>query len=326
MLTAELRHIEAFLAVARCGNFTRAAADLHVSQPALTVQIQQFESALGVRLFDRNNRNVALTQIGRALVAPFERVLLDIQSIVDSAHDAASHRGGVVTVACLPSIAAGLLPPAIARLREQHQGITVRVRDGVAARVVELLKSGEADVGISSCGQVDRELTEQPLFSDRLVAFVRDDHRLAHRRSVSLRVLSAYPLIVTGRDSSVRELLDRTLEQARLPVRISQEASYMTTALGMVTAGLGVAILPEAAMHSAPARVRRVMIVNPVLQRRIGIITRAGRSLSPAAQKLVELFTAVAAADQAAATRSAARRSDRAAPPSARDRSRRRSP
>jgi LysR family carnitine catabolism transcriptional activator len=292
-MTAEIRHIEAFLAIARCGNFTRAAAELHVSQPALTVQIRQLEAALGVRLFDRNNRNVALTQIGRALVAPFERVMLDIQSIVDSAHDAASHRGGVVTVACLPSIAAGLLPPAIARLREQHQGITVRVRDGVAKRVVELLKSGEADFGISSCGgPVDRELAEQPLFTDRLVAFVRDDHPLASRRSVTLPALSAYPLILTGKDSSVRELLDRTLEQARLPVRISQEASYMTTALGMAAAGLGIAILPDAAMHSAPASVRRIAISHPVLQRRIGIITRAGRSLSPAAQKLVELFTA----------------------------------
>jgi LysR family transcriptional regulator, carnitine catabolism transcriptional activator len=291
-MTAEIRHIEAFLAIARCGNFTRAAADLHVSQPALTVQIRQLESALGVRLFDRNNRHVALTQIGRALVAPFERVILDIRSIVESAQDAAAHRGGVVTVACLPSIAAGLLPLAIARLRDRHQGITVRVRDAVAARVAELVKSGEADVGISSCGRIDRELAEQPLFTDRLVAFVRDDHWLAGRRSVTLRALCDYPLIVTGKDSSVRELLDRTLDQVRLPVRVSHEASYMTTALGLAAAGLGIAILPEAALPLAPAGVRRVMIRGPELQRRIGIITRAGRSLSPAAQKLVESFTA----------------------------------
>lgn len=290
-MTAELRHVEAFLAVARCGSFTRAAADLHVSQPALTVQIRQLESALGVRLFDRNNRNVALTQIGRALVAPFERVMLDIRSIVDGAHDVAARRGGVVTVACLPSIAAGLLPPAIARLRAQHRGITVRVRDGVAARVAELVKAGEADFGISSCGRVDRELAERPLFTDRLVAFVREDHELAGRRSITLRALSDHPLILTRKDSSVRELLDRTLEQARLPVRVSQEATYMTTALGMAAAGLGVAVLPDAAMHSAPPGVRRVAIRGPVLQRRIGIITRAGRSLSPAAERLVELFT-----------------------------------
>ncbi len=291
-MTAELRHIHAFLAVARRGNFTRAAADLHVSQPALTVQIRQLESALGLRLFDRNNRRVAITQLGRELVAPFERVVLDIQTIVDSAHDFSAHRRGVVTVACLPSIGAGLLPRAIARLTDRHDGIVVRVRDGVAARVSDLVRSGEADFGISSGGRVDRDLVEQPLFVDRLAAFVQDDHRLGGRRSVTLRELADYPLILTDKDSSVRELIDRRIEQARLPVRISQEVTYMTTALGMAGAGIGVAILPDAAMTSAPANVRRVAIRHPLLTRRIGIITKAGRSLPPAAETLVGILRA----------------------------------
>jgi DNA-binding transcriptional LysR family regulator len=291
-MTAELRHIEAFLAVARQGSFTRAAADLHVSQPALTVQIRQLESALGLRLFDRNNRRVAITQIGRELVAPFERVVLDVQSIVDSAHDFAAHRRGVVTVACLPSIAAELLPRAIARLAERHEGIVVRVRDGVAARVIDMVKSGEADFGLASSGRVDRDIVLRPLFVDRLSAFVRGDHPLARRRHVTLRELPAYPLILTGKDSSVRELIDRALAGARLPVRISQEVTYMTTALGMAAAGLGVAILPDAATTSAPDGVRRVAIRHPLLTRRIGIITKSGRSLPPAAERLVEMLGA----------------------------------
>src|SRR5882672_9078663 len=169
-MTAELRHIEAFLAVARCGNFTRAAAELHVSQPALTVQIRQLEAALGVRLFDRNNRTVGLTQPGRELVAPLERVLLDVRSIVEGANDVAAHRRGAVTVASLPSIAAELLPRAIADLSHRHQGIAVRVRDVVAARVLELVKSGEVDFGLGSCERFDRDVSEQPLLADRLAA------------------------------------------------------------------------------------------------------------------------------------------------------------
>jgi len=286
----ELRHIEAFLAVARCGNFTRAAADLHVSQPALTVQIRQLESTLGLRLFDRNNRRVSLTQPGRELVAPFEQALLDVRSIVEHAQGVAAHRRGVVTVACLPSLAAGLLPRAIAELAAHHQGITVRVRDVVADRVVELVKSGEVDFGLGSCGRVDRELTDQPLLADRLAAFVQKNHRLAGKRHVALRDVAGYPLILTGKDSSVRELVDRTLRQERLAVSVAHEATYMTTALGMAAAGLGVAILPEAAITSAPATVCRADIRNPVLTRRIGIITMAVRTLPPAAQKLVEIL------------------------------------
>ena len=284
----ELRHIEAFLAVARCGNFTRAAADLHVSQPALTVQIRQLESTLGLRLFDRNNRRVSLTQPGRELVAPLEQALLEVRSIVEHAQGVAAHRRGVVTVACLPSLAAGLVPRAIAELAAHHQGIAVRVRDVVSDRVVELVKSGEVDFGLGSCGRVDRELTDQPLLADRLAAFVQKNHRLAGKRHVALRDVAGYPLILTGKDSSVRELVDRTLGQERLAVSVAHEATYMTTALGMAAAGLGVAILPEAAITSAPATVCRVDIRNPVLTRRIGIITMAVRTLPPAAQKLVE--------------------------------------
>ena len=300
-MTAELRHIEAFLAVARCGNFTRAAAELHVSQPALTVQIRQLESALGVRLFDRNNRTVGLTPPGRELVAPCEQVLLDVRSIVEHAHEFASHRRGVVTVACLPSIASELLPRAIADLATRHQGIAVRVRDVVAARVLELVKSGEVDFGLGSCGRVDRELSEQPLFADRLAAFVPNDHPLADKRHVTLREVVIYPLILTGRDSSVRELIERALEKERLSIHVAQESTYMTTALGMVAAGLGVAILPHAATASAPSAIRRVSIRTPALTRRIGIITKSGRSLQPAAQRLVEALQAEARKDRQAA-------------------------
>jgi DNA-binding transcriptional LysR family regulator len=288
-MTAELRHIEAFLAVARSGNFTRAAADLHVSQPALTVQIRQLEAALGLRLFDRNNRRVALTQPGRELVAPLERVLLDVRSIVESAHDFAAHRRGVVTVACLPSIAAALLPRAIAELALHHQGIAVRLRDVVADRVVALVRSGEVDFGLGSCG-VERDVAVQPLFADRLAAFVPKHHRLATRRHVTLREVAGYPLILTGRDSSVRELVERALDQERLSVTVAHEATYMTTALGLAAAGLGVAILPDVANTSASPAIRRVDIRKPVLTRQIGILTRAGRSLPPAAQKLVEVL------------------------------------
>jgi LysR family carnitine catabolism transcriptional activator len=293
-MTAELRHIEAFLAVARCGSFTRAADELHVSQPALTVQIRQLEAALGVRLFDRNNRTVGLTQPGRELVAPFERVLLDIRSIVAGAHDFAAHRRGVVTVACLPSIAAELLPRAIADLATRHQGITVRVRDVVAARVLELVKSGEVDFGLGSAGRVDHELTDRPLLSDRLAAFVHKGHALADKHHVTLREVAGYPLILTGPDSSIRELVERVLEREHVSVTVAQEATYMTTALGMAAAGLGIAILPHAAIASAPAVVRRVSIRSPALNRRIGIITKSGRSLQPAAQKLVEVLQSVA--------------------------------
>lgn len=287
-MDAEIRHVRAFLAVAQNGTFTRAAAVLGVSQPTLTVQIRQLEDALGVQLFDRNNRRVALTAAGRDLVTPLERLLLDFDAIAARSQELTTHRRGVVTVAALPSIAASLLPHAIASLAAAHGGITVRVRDMTADAIIEAVKAGDADVGLGSVMRPDANLHVRPLLTDRLCAWVPAGHALARRRRVSFADLTRWPLVLTSRDSSVRQLIERNAEQQRLPIQIAQEATYMSTAIGMVAAGLGVGILPESAIDAtAPAGPRKVEIHTPVLRRALVILSPRGRALSPAAERLL---------------------------------------
>lgn len=299
-MDAELRHVRAFLAVAHQGTFTRAASVLGMSQPTLTVQIRQLETALGVRLFDRNNRRVSLTAAGRDLVAPFERLILDVEVIATRTQDLASHRRGVVTVAALPSIAASLLPRAMATLAGAHGGIVVRVRDMTAAAIVEAVKRGEADIGLGSLLRPDPDIDTQPLFTDRLCAYVPAGHPLADRRRVALRALVRWPLILTGRDSSVRQLIDRGVEQHRLPTQVIQEVTYMSTAIGMAAAGLGVSILPESALATtAPGGPSAVAIHAPVLRRTLVLLSLRSRRASPATEKLIEAIRATVAAARA---------------------------
>src|SRR5262249_15218787 len=151
---------------------------------------------------------------------------------VESAHDYAAHRRGVVTVASVPSIAAARLPRAIAELALRHHGIVVRLRDVVADQVVALVKSGEVDFGVGSCA-AERDIAVQPLFTDRIAAFVPRHHRLAARRQATLREVAEYPLILTSRDSSVRDLVERTLKEEGLSITVAHEATYITTALGL---------------------------------------------------------------------------------------------
>jgi LysR family carnitine catabolism transcriptional activator len=298
-MDAELRYIRAFLAVAQHGTFTRAASVLGISQPTLTVQIRQLEASLGARLFDRNNRRVSLTAAGRDLVTPLERLMLDVDAISTRAQDLATHRRGVVTVAALPSLAASLLPRAIARLALDHQGIVVRVRDMTAGAIVDAVKAGEADVGLGSVIRPDVDLDTRPLLTDRLCACVPPDHALARRRQMSFREVIRWPLILTGRDSSVRQLIERNAEQRRLPLRIAQEVTYMSTAIGMVAAGLGIGILPESALTTdSPRGPRTVAIHSPVLRRKLAILSPRTRSLSPATQKLVEAVLATVNAER----------------------------
>jgi DNA-binding transcriptional LysR family regulator len=288
----DLRHIRAFLALARAGSFTRAAAELHMSQPTLTVQIQQFESGLGIKLFDRNKRHVELTQAGRDLLVPLERILIDVEAITTSAEELLEHRRGLVTVAALPSVAAGLLPRAIKRLSESYPGISVRVYDGVASTVAAMVKTGQVDFGITSQTYGDRELTSQVLIMDRLCAVVAAAHPLTKKRSMSLRELAKHPLILMVKDSSSRQIVDMAFDREGLVSNVAYEATYGTTVAGMAHAGLGVGVLPES--MAAPSRLHQLRIRGEALTRRIGIIMRAGRSLSPTADKLKQLLEEMA--------------------------------
>ena len=121
----EIRHIRAFLAVAKHSNFTRAAQELHVSQSALTVQIQQLEETLGVKLFDRNKRRVALTDAGRQVLDPLQRIVIDSEAIVSQTREITGLRRGIVSIALLPSVASGILAEVISRFtaewNEDHQ-------------------------------------------------------------------------------------------------------------------------------------------------------------------------------------------------------------
>ena len=292
----DLRHIRAFLVAARLGNFTRAAAELHVSQSAFTVQIRQLEDALGVTLFDRSKRRVALTSAARELLVPLERLLVDAEAVVARSKQLAGLRRGIVSMAMLPSVAAGVVPNAIQKFVQLYPGVVVQIKDLVSEKLIEAVKQEQVDFGIGSRIRVDRELKTAPLLVDKLCAFVPKSHLMARNESVTLKELVAFPLILTGRDSSVRELLERSLRREKLPVSIAYETNYMSTAISMVRAGLGIAVLPEFAANGESREViRSVAITRPLLSRKIEIIQRKDRTLSPAAVKMVEIIKQVAA-------------------------------
>ncbi|MTJ80903.1 MAG: LysR family transcriptional regulator [Telmatospirillum sp.] len=292
------RQIQAFLAIVRTGSFTRAATEVHLSQPALTVQIRQLEEALGVRLFDRDKRQVHLTLAGKSLLAPLERVLADLETVVSTSQDLATFRRGKVTLAVLPSVAAGLLPHALRRFREAYPGIDVQSHDLVAEQVVAMVKAEEVDFGLGTRLTPDRAVTVDDFLEDRLCAFFPDGHALGGRAFLSVSEVAAHPLILTGRNSSVRLLFERSLAREGAEIQVAAEANYMSTALGMVRAGLGVAILPASAVEAGSvAGVSSCPIRAPWLTRRIGIIRRAGCSLSPAALRFVEILRQSAASE-----------------------------
>lgn len=289
-MLVNVRQIKTFLAIVKAGNFTKAAAAIHVSQSALSVQIRQLEETLGVQLLDRNRRHVNVTAVGRDLVPRFERILREMEAVALHTRDLSELTRGAVTVAAIPSIAGTLLAKAFRSLTTSYPGLTVDVRDTVSQRVVELVKSGEVDFGIGSIGKADREITTDHLMIDRFCAFVAADYDIANRAH-TLNELADFPLILPVRESSVRMVVEKFAVRAKCTIKPAYEAVYNSTVLGFAREGLGVAILPESlAELNADRSLRAIKIHRPAIERRIVIVTRRGHSLSKAAAILTDVL------------------------------------
>jgi DNA-binding transcriptional LysR family regulator len=293
LVSLSLRQLSAFVAIARLGSFTRAATQLHLSQPALTVQIRELEAALGVRVLDRSTRAVSLTPMGRELLPTLERVLADLATVVVNSRELAERSRGIVRIAALPSISATLLPDIIAKFRRRFPGITVHLRDCVATTVATLVRAGEVDLGISSLARTDAAIRVTPFMSDRMEVLMPATHPLQRARTVALKEVVRHPLILMDTASSVRMVLERAFEAAGLVVSPAYEAAYIATAVGMVKAGLGITILPSSAVdHRAMTGLKARAIADGALQRDIGVLEKVGRSRTPAAESFIDTLAA----------------------------------
>src|SRR3954452_21620672 len=191
-----LRQIRAFVSVAHLKSFTRAASVLHLSQPALTVQIRRLEDALAVRLLDRNTRTVELTRVGRELAPVFQRLLRELDTVVIDTRDLAAKRYGVVRIAALPSVAAGLLPDVLAAFREANPRVTFVLKDVITKRVLSLVRSEEVDLGVLGGDLAEPDIEIVCAAQDRMHVVFPAEHPVGTVPEVTLDVLASRPLIL----------------------------------------------------------------------------------------------------------------------------------
>jgi DNA-binding transcriptional LysR family regulator len=290
----DLNDLLAFRAVAELTNFRRAAESVHLSQPAFSRRIDKLEQALGVRLLERTTRRVTLTAVGRDFERKVRELLDDLDATLLGIRGGAVTRMGEVTVACVPSTVYYYLSQVIRRYHERCPKVRVKVLDAGANEVLAAVARGEADFGLNFIGAQEGELEFKPLVEERFVAAWRRDHPIAGLRRVSWAQLGQHDYISVGRSSGNRVLLDQALAGVEGRPQAIYEAQHVTTTLGLVEAGLGVAAVPSMAMPAAdhPLLVS-VPLIEPIVTRKVGLIRRRGRSLSPGAQQLYDLFSEV---------------------------------
>lgn len=286
----DLNDLQAFRAVVEHGSFRKAADAIRITQPALSRRIEKLEVALNVKLFERTTRKVTLTTVGRAFLPQVERVLDDLDSALMSISDVASTRMASVTIACVPSAAYYFMPQVISAFHRLYPRIKVKVLDASANEVNGAVAMGEADFGVSFSGNLAPEVEFELLLQECYVVACRRDHPLAGRAFVSWDEMHEHDYINLNKTSGNRLVLDQALS-GLAPHRPSIcETRHVTTMIGLVEAGLGIAAVPSIAMpgNDHPLLVS-VPLVEPQVTRNVGLIKRRGRTLTPAAIELEQL-------------------------------------
>ncbi len=285
------RQLEAFVNLAELRSFTRASRLSHLSQPAYSALIRGLEEAVGARLFDRTTRSVELTVEGRVFLEAARRLLHDAQSALADMSDHAARRRGRVSMAVLPSLAAGWLPPLLARFRAAHPGIELDVADVLSEACIERVESGRADFALASTRADSAALQAEEFCSDDFHVVCRRDHPLAARRKLKLADLAPYAIVQLARSSSVRQYLEAAIYPNQL--RTVMELDQLSTVAGMVRAGLGLSVVPTLTLfHFDHAELVTKALDAPELRRQIFIVRRRDRSMSIAAQAFYEAVIA----------------------------------
>ena len=243
----DIPRLEAFLEVARLGSMRAAARSLHLGQPALSARIVALEDELGARIFERTRRGVRLTLAGRALVPHAERALEAVEAGRTAVSQVEQGDDGELVIAAASAINASVVPELVARFRRYHPGVHLYVHTGSAARIVELVAFGTAQLGLirESVRLRDVRLRVTPLYEEQLMLTARPEHPFVAEGPIPLTRLADATLVFYDRDSDDYEITQSLLREAGVVPYGVIEVDSVDTARRLVARGLGVALLPS---------------------------------------------------------------------------------
>ncbi|MBS3804247.1 MAG: LysR family transcriptional regulator [Oleiphilaceae bacterium] len=262
------------------GGFHSASRRLHRTQPALSMAIKELEQRLGLPLFEKGGR-AEPTPFGAYCLPRFRELLTQHDRL---SREIVAHRdkkAGQIEIAVVPSVASRIMPAILADFIASHPNLKVSLHDGPADFVRRLVRGNEVDLGLSSLWQEDDDLDFMPLMHDDIGVVCRDDHAFANRESLNWRELEGLSLIRNG--------TSRLLESTAAEPLLEQSAffvSNMISLTAMLEAGIGITTLPRLAFPEEHLRLRFIKLAEPHVERQIGLLRRAGQSLSPAAQAM----------------------------------------
>jgi DNA-binding transcriptional LysR family regulator len=279
--------LEAFLSIAERGSFQRAAAHLNLSQTAISHRMRKLEEDLGLKLFARTTREVTLTRAGIDFLPTAQKAIAELEQSFDDLKQQGAKRRERLDIACLPLFAVNHLPPILSKFYKSQPGVQVRIFETPSAAIAELVQSGEVEFGLSVIQTNRWDLDVETISTSPLALTCPSRHSLAKKRSVGWAELRNLPLIRVSSKTAIRPMIDDALSAARMTFNWQYEVQNVETAVNLVEAGLGYAIVPsiDVMMHRGRGLVA-VPLRAPRLSCTYGLVTRRGMPLSPPAERL----------------------------------------
>ena len=278
------RHLRAFVCVARTSSFTRAADQLAMSQPALTLNIHQFEEMVGLPLFIRTTRTVSLTPAGKVLLEQVEKILGQFEKAICDVRKTSFQLQNHVNVAVLPSVAIRMLPNVISNFSKDYSKITIQLHDDNGRGVQAQVLNGSADFGVSSMWEQNPDLDFTPLVRDRIGLVCRATHPIVKiKKKLSWDDLMEYPFVGMTDDTGINRMMQR-FEGLPESIRNPKNSVLTIAALvGLLEHGENLSVLPALAApgYLNPSLIYRD-IANPTRHREICLITSHRQRMSEA--------------------------------------------
>jgi LysR family transcriptional regulator, low CO2-responsive transcriptional regulator len=285
MKNVSLRQLRAFAAVASHANFARAAAELNLTPPAVSMQIKELETEVGLPLFDRESRQVNLTLTGEYLLTYARRVLAELKNAQDMVATLRKLEGGDLVIGMVSS-AQQFLPALMGEFRAEHREVSLRLRVGNREQLAAWMHANELDLAVM--GRPPREIATraEPFATNPLVLVTAPEHPFVRMEQVSALRVSMETLLVREAGSGTRAALEEYLREHHLHTGPTMELPSNETIKHAVMAGLGVSLM---SLHSLGLELQQGAIATPEVEglpilRRWYLVKNHGKTLSPAAE------------------------------------------
>ena len=285
----ELRHLRCLVMLADEAHFTRAAQRLQIAQPALSQQIRRLEQEVGMALVERTTRSVRITAAGQLLVEHARRVLHEADVALAVLDDLRGLRVGRLAIGASQTMGAVDLSSFLARFHRRFPGVELAVQEDISLELASALARDELDVAFVTVSEDGDGLESHAVAAEPLVCILPPGHVLARRSRLELPDVEAEAFVVFRRGATIRQRVDEAAHGVGFAPRVLFETNNVTRMGSLVSAGLGIAVLPESDAARLGSAVATVPFDNPALVHAVYFSWRTARRPSPAARAFMEL-------------------------------------